>query len=157
MQNLLHTVGRTQKINDDGVDELTGRRCEGFGMQTGFLYSDPGHPFVSHCLEMIYDDGRRSYEPLIIDAALIWALKDFDPAFRFSDQTQRLRDDTLVWNSRVYTMRDFVTSDSVAIHWYDQSWMNYDTLPEKLRRFIRHRLYFLIRRKPGMPFDGHFQ
>ncbi len=145
--NLLHTVSGVQRMNEDGIDELTGMPTENFGMQTGLLYSEPNHPFVTHCMKEIYGDGQRQYKPIIIDLVLIRALKEFAPDFRFRDETQHLDGDIVIYNSHIYTMRDSLTRESVAIHWYDQSWMNYNTLSEKLRRFIRLRLYFLIRRK----------
>ena len=113
-----------------GIDKRTGNSMTGFGMQTGFLYSEPEHQFVLHCMKTIYEDGQRAFikngkeDLVVIDGALIRALKDF--GFVFKDETQSLEPSITIYNSSVYATRKTKNKKTYLIHWFDQSWKEHD-------------------------------
>lgn len=107
IENLLVGTDEIKYMTAEGYDERTGKVMQCFGMQTGFLYSEPKHPFVQYCMSEIYKKGQRNFikdngmpDKLIIDAALIWALKDF--GFIFKDETQTLCPNITIYNSEVF-------------------------------------------------------
>lgn len=148
-----HWVGtdKLEFMSFDGIDNKTGQPMHGFGMQTGFLYSEPGHPFVQYCLDKIYDNGKRSfikpdgsYNEIVIDGALIWALKEF--GFIFKDATQKLSSSILIYDSSVYASRKTKNNDSYLIHWFDQSWKENNNITFLLKKIIKKYFYFFFRK-----------
>lgn len=138
-------------MSTDGIDMRTGKPMNGFGMQTGFLYSEPNHPFVQYCIDKIYKNGQRpfirddgSYSLIVIDGALIWALKDFK--FLFKDETQKLIPNILIYDSSVYASRKTRNKNSYLIHWFDQTWSNKKGIKERIKKFIKQYLYFVYRK-----------
>ena len=59
---------------------------------------------------------------VIIDGVMIESLCDaFDLKYR--DQPQLLRGDTMIYSSNVISTRETRTPESIALHWFDGSWI----------------------------------
>ena len=133
-----------------GIDKRTGSPMAGFGMQTGFLYSEPEHQFVKHCIKTIYEGGQRAFikdgneDLIVIDGALIWALKDF--GFVFKDETQCLEPNIIIYNSSVYATRKTKNNGTYLIHWFDQSWKENNNITFLLKKIIKKYFYFFFRK-----------
>ncbi len=152
VENLLVGTDDIKYMTYEGFDKRTGKEMQCFGMQTGFLYSESGHPFLKHCMHKIYQDGQRmfiksdgTYDKLIIDAALIWAIKDF--GFIFKDETQKLKDNTIIFKSNIFATPMTKDDKTYIIHWYDQSWQETKGLSGKLKKIIKKHFYYLFRKK----------
>lgn len=151
VENLLVGTDDIKYMTYEGFDKRTGKEMQCFGMQTGFLYSEPGHPFLKYCMEKIYQNGQRrfvkpdgAYDKLIIGAALIWAIKDF--GFIFKDETQKLEKDIIIFKSNIFATPMTKDVETYIIHWYDQSWKETKGLKDKLKKKIKKHLYFLFRK-----------
>lgn len=150
IENHLVGTGDIAHLTLDGMDDRTGLPMTRFGMQTGFLYSEPEHPFVTHCMKTIYDDGQRPFvkdgkpDLVVIDGALIGALKDF--GFAFKDETQILDSGILIYDSSVYATRKTRNKNTFVIHWFDQSWQDSHNVMFMLKRMIKKHFYFLFRK-----------
>lgn len=120
-------------------------------IQTGFLYSEPNHPFILKALESIYDNGERhfvnqdgSFAMTPIDIELMSVLlKNFDAVLE--NQTQHLANNTLLYDSSVFATRKSKNSNSYLIHWFDQTWTESNGIKDKLKKFIKKQFYFLYR------------
>lgn len=149
IENFLVATGQMKYMTTDGIDTRTGKEISGFGMQTGFMYSEPHHIFIKHCMESIYDNGQRPFingdgtlNSIIIDGALIFAIKKF--GFKFKDLTQHLECNITIYDSSVYAAPSTKNSKSYIVHWYDQSWQDLKGI-SSLKRAIKKYLYFLFR------------
>lgn len=141
----------SQYMTLDGTDRRTHSRMGKFGMQTGFFYSEPHHPFIIHCMKEIYSNGQKPFicsdgrlEQIIIDGAMIWELKKF--GFLFKDKTQKIHPDITIYDSSVFAINSSRNRDTFVIHWYDQSWNGKMGLKERIKRFIKQYFYFIYRR-----------
>lgn len=48
-------------VTEEGINLLTGNIYTRFCLQAGFMYSEPNHPFIQHCLKTLYDFGNRAF------------------------------------------------------------------------------------------------
>lgn len=149
IENLLIDTDTLGHLTPDGKDDRTGEDISGFGMQTGFFYSEPFNPFVSYCIDGIYKAGQRpfvlsegKYDELIIDGALIRALRDF--GFVFRDVTQRLEPCIVIYDSSYFATKKTYNKMSYLIHWYDQSWKDKAGFKEYIKKWIKGHLYFFV-------------
>ena len=149
IENFLITSDQMKYMTIDGLDKRTGKIISGFGMQTGFMYSEPHNIFVKYCMNTVYGDGQRPFinddgtlNTIIIDGAMILAIKEF--GFKFQDTTQRLHSGITIYNSSVYAFPATKNDKSYVVHWYDQSWQELKGIP-KLKRAVKKLFYFLFR------------
>ena len=122
-------------------------------VQTGFLYSEKGHPFPLIALRELYENGERHFvnqdgglDTLPIDCKLMSVLIDSFGAEPV-DKTQKLKDNTILYKSSVYATRKSKNKDSYIVHWFDQSWVETRGMKARVKRFIKRYLYFLYRRQ----------
>ena len=139
-------------VTEDGFVRSTGQLYTRFCLQAGFMYAEPGHPFVDYCLEHFYGGGDRQFvnddgsdNAFVIDLALMVALrKGWGMAYR--DRTQLLPGGIKIYDSSVFATRKSRTDGSYLIHWFDQSWRTNGGLSLKLRKLVKKHLYFLYRK-----------
>lgn len=122
-------------------------------LQTGFLYSGKGHPLPQIALRELYDDGNRhfvrpdgSLEMMPVDIRLMDVLMDFFCA-KPADEDQCLKDDVVLYNSRVFATRKTKDRSSFIVHWFDQSWTDSNGLVSKMKKYIKKNLYFIYRKQ----------
>ena len=115
------------------------------------MYSEKGHPFVIQCMKEIYDNGNREFlkpngehNGFVIDATL-WKILHKDYGLKFLDKTQRLKDGILIYDSSVYATKKTKNKDSYLIHWFDQTWKSGDNFKERLRTFLRIKMFWLFK------------
>lgn len=145
-----HGTDFMNKVTSDGYLSGSHEECSGFGIQVGFMYSEPNHPFVKDFMEKVYENGQRrfinddgTYNELVIDGLMMRFLCDEYNA-KFVDTTQRLNGNITLYDSSVFATRKTRNKNTVAVHWFDQSWMD-NTLLMRLKKFIKYRLFFLYR------------
>ena len=139
-------------VTEDGFVRSTGELYTSFCLQAGFMYAEPGHPFVDYCLEHFYGGGDRQFvnddgsdNAFVIDLALMVALrKGWGMTYR--DRTQQLPGGIKIYDSSVFATRKSRTDGSYLIHWFDQSWRTNGGLSLKLRKLVKKHLYFLYRK-----------
>ena len=122
-------------------------------LQTGFLYSEKGHPLTRIALRKLYEDGDRhfakfdgSLEMLPVDVRLMDVMIDSFDA-KPVDEDQCLRDDVMMYNSGVFATRKTECKDSFTVHWFDQSWTDSKGIIPMIKKFIKKNLYFIYRKQ----------
>lgn len=147
-----HLIGTEdiKYLSPEGYDIRTGQPISHFGMQTGFLYCEPKHPFIYNCINNVYQNGNRSFckedgshDIIVIDGALIHELKSF--GFIFKDETQYLNPDIVIYKSNIFATRKTQDKESCLIHWFDQSWVTDSSLKGRIKRIIKKHLFPLYR------------
>lgn len=143
-------VGDLQYISEDGTDQRTGKLVEGIGLQAGFFYAEPHHPFIKQILATRYDNGKRHYinddgtnNAFIVDFAMIDVLRE-QYGLKYKNETQMLADDIIVHDCSVFATRKTKTPESYIIHWFDQSWVENKGL-QIIKKWIKKHLYFIYR------------
>ena len=114
-------------VNDDGIDERTGRPIGKFGINAGFIYSEPHSRVVRQIIEQEYCNDNRhfvnkdgSLNQTIIDGVLMQTLHD-SYKLKYKDLTQQLDENILIYNSEIISINKFISTKSVVVHWYDQT------------------------------------
>lgn len=148
-----HRVGTyaLDGVSLDGYDLQTGEQASFFTIQAGFLYSEPNHPFIIHCMKEMYNNGEKQFllengntNQFVIDWKMMIELPKFGAVYR--DQEQWLHDISLhLYDSSVFATRKSKTKNSYLIHWFDQSWTTDDSLRMSVAKFIKHKLYWFFR------------
>lgn len=149
-----HRFG-TQMLNhvtEQGIDTITGSRATWFCMQAGFFYAEPNHPFIRHCLDVMYENGNRPFlkangetNQFVIDWRLMAELTGYGAIYR--DENQYLKDiDLMLYNSSVFATRKSKNRESYLVHWFDQSWSPAKTFKQRIIKFIKEKLFFLFRK-----------
>lgn len=140
-------------IPEDGIDPETGKPIIYLGIQAGFLYSEPHHPYVVQCMKDFYDNGQRAFinadgttNGFVIDGGLIDVITHkFDAVY--ADRDQYLKDtDIMIYKSSVFATRKSRTPESYLIHWFDQSWTVDHSIIGKIKKLIKRHFYFLYRK-----------
>lgn len=149
-----HRVSRNdlEYVSLEGIDSRTDKRATWFCVQAGFLYAEPNHPFVEHCMKEMYDDGNKPFiagtgttSQFVIDWKMMAELTKFGVVYR--DKEQRLDTaDLHLYDSSVFATRKSKTKDSYLIHWFDQSWKPDNSLKARLKKLVKNKFYFLFRR-----------
>ena len=131
----------------ESKDEIYNRKS----LQTGFLYSEKGHPLPLVALRELYDEGQRHFvhpdgtqETMPVDIRLMSVFIDHFGAVP-DDRTQMLHDDIMLYDSHVFATRKSKTRDSYVVHWFDQSWTDAHGIVPLLKRFVKEHLYFIYR------------
>lgn len=149
-----HRVGTNalRTVSLDGIDSKNRLRATFFCMQAGFLYAEPHHPFIQHCMREFYENGDRAFiigedktNQFVIDWRLMAELVKFGAVYR--DKEQRL--DTInlhLYDSSIFATRKSKTSDSYLIHWFDQSWKPNISLKVWFKKFLKSKFYWVIRK-----------
>lgn len=147
-----HGTEYMSNVDENGYLLDTHEQCQGFGMQVGFMYAEPNHPFIKHFLDKYYDFGQRhfinengTYNQLIPDGAMFRLLADNYGA-KYIDATQKLviAGGVTLYDSSIFSTRKTRSKTTVAIHWYDQTWQE-NTLAHRIKKIIKKYLYFIIR------------
>lgn len=138
-------------ITEDGFFKGTTKNATGFCIQVGFMYAEPYHPFIKSFLTKFYNDGQRAFinndnsnNAFIPDEVMARFLKDY--GLKFRDRTQKLPDGITLYDSSIFSTRKSKGKNTVAIHWYDQSW-NDKGLKQKMKNFIKKYLWFIYRKQ----------
>lgn len=151
VENFLIGTETLKYLCENGTDSRTGKSTNMFGIQAGCMYSDFQHPFIKQCIENIYDNGQRrfikedgSFERIVIDGVMCAELVKL--GFKFKDTVQYLEPKITIYDSSVFATKRSKTENSVAIHWFDQSWKSNDSFKWKFKTFIKRKFYKIIRR-----------
>ena len=87
----------------------------------------------------------KSMNCMIIDGAMMDVLHD-DFELKYIDENQIKSNDICVYNSSIIASPKTRTKDSLAIHWFEQSWASEkSTLKEILKSFLKTKLFFLYK------------
>lgn len=139
-------------VTEEGTNLMTGNIYTRFCLQAGFMYSEPNHPFIKHCLKTLYDFGNRAFinedgsdNSFVIDLSMMIELKN-RYGIIYRDKDQKLDDDIKIWNSTVFATKKSRTKNSYLIHWFDQSWKTDGGIFMKMKIYIKKYLYFIYRK-----------
>lgn len=128
-------------VDEDGIDRKTGKKVGGFGINAGFIYSEPHAPVLQEILRKWYENGNKHFinedgtmNQMIIDGVLMNALHSL--GLKFRDFSQRLDGGIHVYGSDIISIQQSRNANTVVMHWYDQSWNN-----ENYSFFIRMKCY----------------
>lgn len=148
-----HRIGTEalQSVSLNGIDAKNGRRATFFCMQAGFLYAEPNHPYIRHCMKEFYEDGDKPFivdedktNQFVIDWRLMAELTKFGAVYR--DKEQRLDAiDLHLYDSSVFATRRSRNADSYLIHWFDQSWKPDTSLKVRIKKFVKSKFYWIFR------------
>lgn len=149
-----HRFGQNleQTINEQGQNPSTGEFIANwFCLQAGFMYAEKEHPFVKYILETSYGWGQRPFtnedgtnNGFVIDNKLMRCACSWG-GFAYRDRDQYSQEkDMLIYDSSVFATRKSKSKRTVAIHWFDQSWVSGGFL-FRIKRFIKKYLYFIYR------------
>lgn len=137
-----------QDIDSEG-NRIVDKYISGIELQAAVMGSEKGHPFVKQVLEwykdkrFIKDDGTMGLD---IIAPQIYARIAEQYGFRYKDVNQMLKNDMMIYRSEIFAgNRREVTSNSYAIHYCENSWVNISKL-EKIRHYWKF-LCFLMKQK----------
>lgn len=146
----IRPVEDLQHISEEGIDRKTGKMADAIGLQAGFFYAEPHHPFIKRMLETRYDNGMRRFinddgtnNAFVVDGAMIDVLRE-EYGLKYKNETQRLADDIVVHDCSIFATRKTKTPESYVIHWFDQSWKE-DKGLQKLKKWIKKHLYYVYR------------
>ena len=126
-----HAIGTNilDEINENGYDKR-GKRFSAFCLQAGFMYSEPNHPCIEHCIQEIYENGNKvllekdgKTKVFVIDFEMMVLLQK-KYGIKYRDTTQYLDDDIKIYDSSYFATRKSKCKESYVIHWFDQSWRN---------------------------------
>lgn len=144
---ILRKVSWNSLQNDvtvDGILKKTGAHVTFIGLQAGFMYSMPQHPFLRRVITNIYHDGQMHFDSkdtpfsdMVIDYLLMnYLQKEYHMKYR--DEVQRLADDILIYDSGVFSVNRTYSFCTCTIHWYEQSWCaKGETKVQKFKRFLK--------------------
>ena len=147
-----HHIGTDEMdyVSEDGYNMLTGKRYRWFQVQAGFMYSEPHHPFIEHCISTLYENGKRAFfrpdgslNIFTMDIMLIRMLEKF--GVRYVDETQHLDSDITIYKSNIFATRKSLDKESVLIHWFDQSWRRDGGWKMRVKKMIKSRFYWIYR------------
>lgn len=149
-----HRVGTNELdfVSLEGIDSRNGKRATFFCVQSGFLYSEPNHQFVKHCMQVMYDNGNKPFisesgktNQFVIDWRLMAELSKFGVVYR--DKEQWLREiDLHLYDSSVFATRKSKNKGSYLIHWFDQSWKPNTSIRLIITKYIKKQFYWVFRR-----------
>lgn len=108
-------------VTEDGMKN--GEKISGLGINTGFIYSEPNHPILDSLLTKLYRGGQKHFEIMIIDRVMRNVLYE-DYGLKYRDMDQNIRCDAMVYHSSVIASPKSADKQSVAIHWFDNSWIH---------------------------------
>jgi hypothetical protein len=131
----------------DGTSKKPFTPIPGIGMQSAFLGSHKGHPFLEKCLDyykkqhFLLPDG--SYFNQII-APTILSINAEQFGFKYLDKEQIINNGMHIYNSAVFAGRpDFKTENSYAVHYCIGSWKEekkqalYKKIVNKCKSFLK--------------------
>ena len=148
IENFHYRSSILKNMNENGYDIKTGEKIGGFGINVGFIYSVPHHPVIQYIISNIYQKGNRhfinedmSFNAIILDGIFMDALH-CKYELKYIDRTQKI-DDIIIYSSEIISTTKSITSQSVIIHWYDQTWNGTNkSSKERIKRYIRkHFIY----------------
>lgn len=135
------------EVSEDGILLRNGEHVQGVGLQAGFMYSEPNHPFITGYLHQVYDDGNKhfinkdgSFNQMIIDGYMMNYLNEHY-GLKFRNTTQILKDDICIYDAGVFSTFHTRTNRTCIIHWYEQSW-NKESSSFKRNLIVRLKSYF---------------
>ena len=138
------------KITEDGIDTDTGEKTDWFGLQVGFIYSEPHHPFVADCISNLYEFGQKQFKnddgthnAFVIEMPIAYELLKY--GFKYRDFTQLLKSDIKIYDTTILSTRLTKTKNTIAIHWFDQTWIPNIIISMKIKAFVKRYLYFIYR------------
>lgn len=141
IENFHYGTSGMDGVDEDGIDRKTGKKVGGFGINAGFIYSEPHAPVLQEILRKWYENGNKHFinedgtmNQMIIDGVLMNALHSL--GLKFRDFSQRLDGGIHVYGSDVISIQQSRNANTVVMHWYDQSWNN-----ESYGFFIRMKCY----------------
>lgn len=151
IENHIANTSELKSVSEDGfVNGDKTKRCYSFCLQAGIMYSEPNQDYFVSFMNKYYNDGNRCFvdsngmlNKFTIDPVLFIHLTQWGAIYR--DETQELKDGIILYNSSVLATRKTKTSDSYAIHWFDQSWNDAGGFLMKIKKSIKKHLYFLYR------------
>lgn len=116
-------------VSVDGYLLSNGECVKGIGIQAGFLYSRPNHPFIAGLLREVYSDGNMhffnrdgSFNQIVIDGAMIRYMNQ-RYGLKYRDTKQSLADEICIYDSSIFaSLHTYERRLSCTIHWYEQSW-----------------------------------
>jgi mannosyltransferase OCH1-like enzyme len=126
-------------LYDDGTSKQPFTPIPGIGMQSAFLGSRRGHPFLQECLDyykqqhFLLPDG--SYFDKII-APTILSMNSERYGFKYIDKDQCINNGMCIYDSKTFASRpDFATEKSYAVHYCVGSWKE-KIRQSTFRRFV---------------------
>lgn len=136
-----------KNMDENGYDINTGEKIGGFGINVGFIYSIPHHPVIQYIISNIYQNGNRRFinndmtlNTIILDGVFMDVLH-CNYGLKYIDRTQKI-DDILIYNSEIISSTKSITSHSVIIHWYDQTWNDAKNFKQQIKRcFQKYPVY----------------
>lgn len=138
-------------VTEDGINLMTGNIYTRFCLQAGFMYSEPNHPFINHCIKVLYNYGNREFinkdgsdNGFVIDLSMMIELKN-KYGIKYIDKTQKLDDDIKICDSSIFATKKSRNKSSYLIHWFDQSWRIDGGIFIKMKIYIKKYLYFIYR------------
>lgn len=152
MMNHRAGMSNANRITEDGIDMDTHRNTIWYGLQVGFIYSEPKHPFIKNCINNIYANGDKQFlnadgsnNGFVIEMPMARELLRF--GFKYRDYNQELLCGVKIYNTNILATRKTKNRETIAIHWFDQSWMPDLAIKMKIKKAIKKYLYFLYRRQ----------
>ncbi len=135
-------------VGEGGVP-LTEGHIPGFCLQSAFMGSEPGHPFLKKCLEyyesavFLGPDGKPKIDMIAPD---IYALKAREFGFRYIDEEQRLSEGMHIYpSSLVAGSFSEIKKGNVAIHCCAGSWRKTGGLKKLAQNLIRDHYWIKYR------------
>ena len=151
IENFHYGTHNLDDIDENGIDKKTGKTISGFGINAGFIYAEPHNHIIQHILKVTYYNGNRHFQnengtlnQIIIDGILMEVLHKLH-GLKYIDKTQNLNNNILIYNSEIISTKSSLSSTSLIIHWYDQTWNTKSRLIEKLEKLIKIRFPRLYR------------
>ena len=138
-----------KRMDENGYDINTGKKVGGFGINVGFIYSIPHHPVIQYIISDFYQNGHRhfinndmTFNITILDGVFMDVLH-CNYGLKYIDRTQKLENELMIYSSEIISTTKSITSKSLIIHWYDQTWNEGDkSFNGKIKRYIRkHFIY----------------
>lgn len=151
IENFHYGTHDLDNVDENGIDKGTGKTVEGFGVNAGFIYTEPHSPVIQYILENVYNGGKRHFmnddgstNQMIIDGVLMQALNK-KYGLKYRDVTQKLDNDILIFNSEIISTKQSLSPASVIVHWYDQTWNAKNTFAGKAKNAIKKNHPWLYR------------
>lgn len=125
-------------LNEDGTRKEPGvlKRIPGTGLFSALIGSEPGHPFIHDCLDYYNNRGFNGVYSMGLTVPNILAFHAEKYGLRYLNKDQKLRDNIMIFNNKVFASCLVADSKSLAIHYCAASWVDQSFLKR-----LKNRLY----------------
>lgn len=116
----------SQLLTEDGdrKDKSIMTKVPGNGLLSALIGSEKGHPFIEDCMNYYNNSTFKEIYDKNFTIPTVLALHAEKYGLKYVDKEQHLRKNVKIYDSSVFSDYFYATSNSVAIHYCEGSWVS---------------------------------